>query len=272
MRLANDVAGRLWGEPAAALAGRALAGLLEPAERTWEELAATVGAPVEMRARRPSAEPVPVEVALGPVGSLGRPLRLVAVRDVSARRAREVAIARSALRDPLTRLANRLAFEDRLRLAIDRAERYGGLVAVHLLDLDGFKAVNDRHGHRVGDAVLVAFAERLRPIVRASDTLARLGGDEFALLQGELRAREGAGAAARRLLASLAAPLEVGALRLTIAASIGTALYPLHGRTPEALWEAADRALYAAKRSGGGAVLVATPDPADGPVRPADAG
>jgi len=191
---------------------------------------------------------------------------------VSARRAREVAIARSALRDPPTRPANRLAFEDRLRQAIGRAERYGGLVAVHLLDLDGFEAVNDRRGHRVGDAVLVELADRLRPIVRASDTLARLGGDEFALLQSELRTLDGVGAAARRLLASLAAPLEVGALQLTIAASIGTALYPLHGRTPEALFEAADRALYAAERSGGGAVLLAAPDPADGPVRAADEG
>ncbi|MCX8100608.1 MAG: GGDEF domain-containing protein [Geminicoccaceae bacterium] len=216
---------------------------------------------------RGTAEPLPVEVAAGPLGLLGQPLRLVSLRDASARLAREADLARLALTDSLTGLANRLAFEDRLQQAIHRVDRFGGLVAVHLLDLDGFKRVNDEHGHRVGDAVLVALARRLRPVVRATDTLARIGGDEFALLQTDLATIEGVPLAATRLLDVLAGPFEAAGLDLSIRGSIGAAVYPLHGERPELLWEAADQALYAAKRAGGGVVVLAgeaTPSRASG--------
>ncbi|MDW8371734.1 MAG: sensor domain-containing diguanylate cyclase [Geminicoccaceae bacterium] len=267
VRLANEAAGRLWGEAPAALVGRSLAALLEAPARGWPGSSEDPPAVVETRAVRGTAEPLPVEVAAGPLGLLGQPLRLVSLRDASARLAREADLARLALTDSLTGLANRLAFEDRLQQAIHRVDRFGGLVAVHLLDLDGFKRVNDEHGHRVGDAVLVALARRLRPVVRATDTLARIGGDEFALLQTDLATIEGVPLAATRLLDVLAGPFEAAGLDLSIRGSIGAAVYPLHGERPELLWEAADQALYAAKRAGGGVVVLAgeaTPSRASG--------
>lgn len=257
VRFASEAAGRLWGEPPAALVGRPLAALLEGPGSGWADWGNDPVTPVEMRAVRAGAQPLPVEVGAGPLGLFGRPLRILSLRDASARLAREAALARLALTDALTGLANRLAFEDRLKQAIHRVDRFGGLVAVHFLDLDGFKRVNDDHGHRVGDAVLVALAGRLRPVIRATDTLARIGGDEFALLQPDLCALEGARLAAARILDVLAAPIEAAGLTLSIGASVGAAVYPLHGRRPEAVCEAADRALYAAKRTGGGVMVLA---------------
>lgn len=257
VRFASEAAGRLWGEPPAALVGRPLEALLDAPAGGWADWSSDPGTLVEMRVLRAGAEPLPVEVGAGPLGLFGRPLRLVSLRDASGRLAREAALARLALTDPLTGLANRLAFEDRLQQAIHRVDRFGGLVAVHLLDLDGFKRVNDDHGHRVGDAVLVALSGRLRPVIRATDTLARIGGDEFALLQPDLVAIEGARLAAGRILQVLAAPIEAAGLELSIRASIGAAVYPLHGPRPEALCEAADRALYVAKRAGGGVMVLA---------------
>ncbi|MCS6877169.1 MAG: sensor domain-containing diguanylate cyclase [Geminicoccaceae bacterium] len=257
VRHANEAAVRLWGEPENALVGRALDELLEAPETVWNELFARPGLVVDMLAKRAAGARLPVEVAAGPPGFSGRPLRILAVRDATARFARETAIARLALFDPLTGLPNRLVLEDRLHQAIARADRYGGLVALHLLDLDGFKAINDSHGHRVGDAVLVAFARQLKPAIRSTDTLARIGGDEFAFLQCDLQNLEGARLAAERLLARLAAPLSVGPVALTVRASIGTAVYPLHGRETDLLFERADRALYTAKSRGGGVVVIA---------------
>lgn len=257
VRVANAAAARLWNEPETALVGRALAELLEAPEAVWDELFAHPGAVVDMLARRTIGAPLPVEVAAGPSGFLGRELRLLAVRDATSRFAREAVLARLALSDPLTGLPNRLVLQDRVQQAIARADRYGGMIALHLIDLDGFKAINDQHGHRVGDALLLAFAERLKPAIRSTDTLARIGGDEFAFLQPDLQCPEGARLAAERLLARLADPLRVNETELTLRASIGTATYPLHGRNFEALVERADRALYRAKQRGGQCVVIA---------------
>jgi len=152
--------------------------------------------------------------------------------------------------DPLTDLPNRWLFTDRLDQALRRGQREGGMVALHYLDLDDFKAVNDGFGHLTGDRVLVAVAQRLNACVRHSDTLARIGGDEFAVVQAVSSGRAGAVLLAERMLAALETPLVIDGQKLRVNASIGIGLYPDHGASPEALHQAADQALYQAKAAG----------------------
>lgn len=152
--------------------------------------------------------------------------------------------------DPLTGLINRTLFADRLQGAVARARRDGGLVAVMFLDIDGFKDVNDRHGHTVGDALLRQIAQRLVGTVRESDTVARLGGDEFTvILEGGHRV-EDAGRVAMKLLDAVAAPYRVADHDLEVTTSVGIAIYPVDGEDPDELLRAADLAMYSAKASG----------------------
>jgi diguanylate cyclase (GGDEF)-like protein len=152
--------------------------------------------------------------------------------------------------DPLTGLINRTMFQDRLESAVARARRDGSVVAIMFLDLDGFKEVNDRLGHAVGDALLRQAAERLVGCVRESDTVARLGGDEFTvILEGGQRV-EDAGQVATKILRTLSAPYRVGGDDLVITTSMGIAAYPLDGDTAEELLKGADIAMYSAKDAG----------------------
>ncbi len=152
--------------------------------------------------------------------------------------------------DSLTGLINRTLFTDRLDGAVARARRDGSVVALLFLDLDGFKEVNDRLGHPVGDALLRQAAERLVACVRESDTVARLGGDEFTvILEGGHRV-EDAGQVATKILQALAVPYRVGAEEIVITSSMGIASYPLDGETSEDLLKGADIAMYSAKDAG----------------------
>ncbi len=152
--------------------------------------------------------------------------------------------------DPLTGLANRSLLADRLRGAMARARRDGGVVALLLLDVDHFKTVNDRFGPEVGDSLLVMAARRFGATVRESDTVARLGGDEFAVvLEGAQRA-EDAGRVAAKMLAALEAPFELEGRRLYVSASIGIVVYPLDGDQVDELLRDADIAMYTAKEAG----------------------
>ncbi len=152
--------------------------------------------------------------------------------------------------DPLTGLINRTLFSDRLEGAVARARRDGSVVALMFLDLDGFKEVNDRLGHAVGDALLRQAAERIVASVRESDTVARLGGDEFTvILEGGQRV-EDAGQVATKILRRLATPYRVGGEEIVITSSMGIAAYPLDGETTEDLLKGADIAMYSAKDAG----------------------
>ena len=186
-------------------------------------------------------------------GSDGRPQWFaLSAQDVTERRRAEeelkalsASLAERAVRDPLTGLANRVLLEERLRASLSRDARDGRSTALLFLDLDGFKDVNDRHGHAAGDLVLKAVADRLRCAVRPSDTVARLGGDEFVVLL------EGATAAAvqalrTRLSAVVAEPVE-GTVDLRVGVSIGMALADRGESEPGALLALADRRMYAAK-------------------------
>jgi diguanylate cyclase (GGDEF)-like protein len=161
-----------------------------------------------------------------------------------------------ALHDSLTGLPNRSLFVDRLRHTVARAERAGTPVAVLFCDLDGFKTVNDSLGHRTGDRLLVAVAERLADCLRPADTIARLGGDEFAVLLEELREPGDAARAAQRLLDSLKAPFELREREFFISVSIGIAA---GAGEAETLLRDADLAMYRAKSRGKGRYAIFEP-------------
>jgi diguanylate cyclase (GGDEF)-like protein len=165
-----------------------------------------------------------------------------------------------SLHDPLTGLANRSLFYDRVSHAIARVARQSdALVAVLYVDLDNFKTVNDTLGHARGDRVLMLVAERLMTAVRGSDTVARLGGDEFAMLLEDLSSADAALVVAERTLSLMTKPFELHGQSVNVGASIGVALRTKGGLGPDALINEADTAMYEAKRSGKGRVVRSAP-------------
>ncbi|KAA0125036.1 diguanylate cyclase [Methylobacterium sp. P1-11] len=168
--------------------------------------------------------------------------------DVTERRRAESLLRYMAHHDPLTGLPNRYLFAARLDRAL--ARRDGAACALLCIDLDGFKPVNDRHGHAAGDALLRQLAERLREGLGAEDVAARLGGDEFTILLGDATPASALGFA-RHLQARLAEPYDLGTgSPVRVGAAIGVACAPLHATRAQALAERADAAMYAAKRLG----------------------
>lgn len=169
--------------------------------------------------------------------------------------ASETRLREMAHHDPLTGLPNRTLLFDRIGQAIQRARRNGDPFALLLVDLDGFKQVNDSFGHEAGDQVLIAVATRMRECVRAVDTVARLGGDEFVVLVENAKTAEAARATATKLVDALRGPFAIGSQEANIGASVGVALWPTHGEDAPTLLLAADRAMYAAKRAGRNGVM-----------------
>lgn len=172
--------------------------------------------------------------------------------DVTEQRRAQALVAHMAHHDALTGLPNRLLFCDRLQQALARAKR-GETMALHYLDLDRFKQVNDSCGHAVGDVLLKAVAHRLRGVPREMDTVARLGGDEFVVIQVGIRDASEAALLAGRLIKSLAAPFSIDARTVEIGACVGIALGPQDGTDQDELLQRADEALYGCKsgRKGG---------------------
>lgn len=158
-------------------------------------------------------------------------------------------LAQLALQDTLTRLPNRVLFEDRLAQAIGKAKRAGSQFALMFIDLDGFKAVNDAFGHETGDRLLVAVTQRLQIPLKEQFTLARIGGDEFVLL-AEIDAPEDAARLAGTLVAIIDRPFSIGRYELVVTLSIGIALYPLDGQSERDLMFNADAAMYHTKHAG----------------------
>jgi diguanylate cyclase (GGDEF)-like protein len=173
------------------------------------------------------------------------------IRYALARQRQAEWLSRLAQYDELTGLANRSLFQDRLERALAWARRHGPLVAVMILDLNGFKAVNDRLGHAAGDRLLTIMAERLRRRLRETDTVARLGGDEFAILIENLAKPEHAALVARKVLDTVASAATVDSQEVLVTASLGVALYPRDGGDGSELLREADRAMYRAKAEGG---------------------
>ncbi|MCL5777358.1 GGDEF domain-containing protein [Limibaculum sp. FT325] len=161
-------------------------------------------------------------------------------------------LAHSALHDHLTELPNRRYVEEHLRRSLAAAGRTGQMVAVLQIDLDGFKQINDRFGHAVGDAALASVARRMQKAIRRSDFLGRTGGDEFVVIAAEGRNPRGLEHLAERLIQTVGEPIEIDAQRCAIGASVGIALTPPLDADSERLLSHADAALYAAKAQGRG--------------------
>jgi diguanylate cyclase (GGDEF)-like protein/PAS domain S-box-containing protein len=187
---------------------------------------------------------------------------VITTRDVSERTALEAQLRELAWHDPLTGLANRTLFHDRVAHALAQRRPVDDQVALLLIDLDAFKPVNDTHGHGAGDALLVQVAQRLAAGVRDGDTVARLGGDEFAVLLevgGLEQLTRGGADVAERLLAAVSQPYDVDGKEIVVGASMGLTVA---GPTtdPEALVREADQAMYASKAAGRGRITVFGPD------------
>lgn len=175
---------------------------------------------------------------------------------IEMERARQLEYHRAS-HDPLTGLPNRQLFADRVHTAL--AQRRNGRLVVCFVDLDGFKTVNDLHGHAAGDALLIAVAAALQDAVRAGDTVARVGGDEFAVLLTQARDADEAALVAQRMVQRVASLTSIAGKAIRIGASIGLALHATHGRDCEQLLASADRAMYRAKAAGKGQWRFCTP-------------
>ncbi len=213
------------------------------------------------RYRRKDGRVITVEVsratALGPDGT---PQYFVfSERDVTEERKMTAELSKRALHDPLTGLANRSLFEDRLGQAHARARRHGGFGAVLLIDLDDFKGVNDTYGHVIGDELLAAIADRLRRVARSTDTLCRFGGDEFLVLVEGIASADEARVIAGRVLEEMVAPFSLRGTTFVQRASIGVAVFDPSSEDVSTLVQSADIALYEAKRQGRGRAVVFTP-------------
>jgi diguanylate cyclase (GGDEF)-like protein len=181
-------------------------------------------------------------------------------RESRLRMAAEREVMNLAMHDPLTGLPNRRQFDDQLKAALVALPTAPEAHAVLLLDLNGFKKINDIHGHPVGDQVLIHVGARLLRAVRDGDLVARLGGDEFAVIARNVAGAEGATSVALRILESLTAPITAGGVQHTIGTAIGVALSPQDGETTEELLRKADIALYRAKAERRSAVRFFEPE------------
>jgi diguanylate cyclase (GGDEF)-like protein len=170
--------------------------------------------------------------------------------DLTEYRLAEQQIAYMASHDEVTGLPNRSLFMDRLDVSLRQAAREKNRIAVLFVDLDGFKAVNDRLGHEAGDMILHQVAVRLVARVRASDTVARYGGDEFTLILNQISNAQDVGRVAQSIVDELTRPFTAKRETVMIGASVGVALYPEHAEAPEDLIRIADKAMYEVKHSG----------------------
>lgn len=184
-------------------------------------------------------------------GTDGKPILMCGTyQDITDRKEAEEAIRHLATHDRLTDLPNLTVVEDRVHVALKQARRNNSIAALLFVDLDGFKAVNDSAGHRIGNLVLVESARRLLKCVRESDTVARIGGDEFLILLQNLNDETVAGDVALKVVKLLRQPINIEGLEVQVGASVGISVYPIHGKDFETLLSVADDAMYSSKKAG----------------------
>jgi diguanylate cyclase (GGDEF)-like protein/PAS domain S-box-containing protein len=218
----------------------------------WHALGTTGQWKGEVWDRRKNGEVFPKLLSIGTVpDDRGGVANYVGIfSDISKMKQTEERLQYLAHHDPLTGLANRVLFRERLDQAIKVAERTGDRVAVLFLDLDGFKTINDTLGHPSGDEMLASVAQRLIGAVRQKDTVARMGGDEFTLVLSEFSGVRSIDFLSRKIIGRLAEPYSVANRTVFITATIGIALYPDDGRNADSLLQNADTAMYHAKAQG----------------------
>ncbi|HYV19695.1 MAG TPA: EAL domain-containing protein [Verrucomicrobiae bacterium] len=220
-------------------------------ERSGRAAVSSAG-PRELWGRRKDGSTFPLEIRASRMLLDGAPYLVAVLRDISERKAQTEALEYRTLHDALTRLPNRTLLNDRLRQAILTGSRQGKTAALLIMDVDGFKEVNDSHGHHMGDCLLLQISQRLEGLLRSSDTVARLGGDEFAILPGLGMGGEDGARTAQKVLRVLEQPFTIDDRVLRVSASIGIALFPEHGRDASSLMRRADEAMYVAKRARSG--------------------
>lgn len=260
---ANDKLCRMLGYDSETLCQHTVFALSEPEQRAAAQQflaqqlsgqAAQSSPEMEKAYRRKNGSVLWVCEALSVVrNARGQPELLVAVmQDITARKELEARLSHAALHDALTGLPNRVMFHDRFSQVLESARRHDRYAGVLFLDLDGFKAVNDRRGHAQGDVLLQQVAQRLLACVRAEDTVARFGGDEFGIVLATVRQAHDCETVACKVVDALSMPFELQGEMAHISVSVGAALYPLHGTDVTSLLAHADHAMYAAKRLGKG--------------------
>lgn len=256
-----DPDGRLVSQNAAA---EALTGSAPPEAAAIVADVAADGEPLEteMQFREAGGAPIPVSVRFVPARFEGRVVGVVGfIRDLRAQREqteREKRLDALAFHDVLTGLPNRALLHDRLEQTLLAARRNQRSFAIHFIDVDHFKAINDTYGHQAGDAVLIAVGNWLRATLRDSDTIARVGGDEFVILQPEVDSVKQAEELAARLVAIRQNRFTIGNVELHITISVGAAVFPADARNPADLLHAADAALYTVKERGRNGYSVGT--------------
>jgi diguanylate cyclase (GGDEF)-like protein/PAS domain S-box-containing protein len=220
---------------------------------------AVIGKRLELTGMRSDGNEFPVELTVTRVNVPGPPFFTGFIRDISQRKKLEDEIARRALYDSLTDLPNRVLFRNRLEHALAGALRDRLSLCLLMIDLNGFKAINDTFGHPVGDEVLIQTSRRIRSCLRPGDTAARLGGDEFAVLLDGAAIKD-AVAVAERILEAVRKPVQVDQRELFIDASIGIGESPRGAVQAEAIIRDADAAMYAAKNQGKGGIETYRPE------------
>lgn len=215
--------------------------------------AKVIGIGRKVQGRRKNGEVFPMNLAVTKVVSAQGVNFIGLVRDISQEEEDRQHIEHLALHDPLTALPNRASFTQQISDCI-RSEKPFALL---FIDIDGFKPINDNFGHDVGDKVLIAIAQRMRGSVAAGDFIARLGGDEFVVLLHDVNNSDKAEQVAIRILEKIGATMNFNQHQCKVGASIGIALFPLHGQSGEMILTAADNAMYQAKRSGKNRVVKA---------------
>ena len=208
----------------------------------------------DFRVRRKDGSEFSADISLGPVQTPNGLRTVAVIRDITERKRLEAALEHQALHDPLTDLANRALFFDRLKQALMSARREGKKVALVMLDLNAFKHVNDAFGHAVGDELLKALAVGLREGLRTTDTAARVGGDEFAWVLPRVAGRQAAERMVRKRLNALQITFSNDRQRMQVTVTAGIALYPDDATDVDMLMRRADAAMYSAKRKAGGMV------------------
>lgn len=221
--------------------------------KLWQQLLQTEHWSGELWNRRKNGEIYPEQLSISAVkDASGKTTHYVGIfTDITEHKQQQEQIERLAYYDALTRLPNRVMLADRMQQALARADRMQKIVAVCYLDLDGFKPINDRYGHKAGDGVLTEISRRLQEFIRTEDTIARLGGDEFVLLLTDLSSEEESGPVLARVLEIVTKPCELlNGVQVNVSASVGVTFYPTDHNDSDVLLRHADQAMYQAKQLG----------------------